>query len=707
MAGSTFARFPARLQEAIVARLGWTALRPVQELAGAAILEGKNAVVLAPTAGGKTEAAVFPVLAGLVERPPEAVGAVYVAPIKALLNNQEERLATYAEMVGLTSFVWHGDVSAAAKRGFRTDPGALLLTTPESLEVILLSRTVDAGKLFGDLRAVIVDEVHAFAGTDRGAHLLSVIERVARFARDDVQRIGLSATVGSPEAILGWLTGTSRREGVVVAPRGTAPKREVVVAFRPEIGELARDAGRAAQGKKSLFFCQSRALAETVAERLRGNGTEVFVHHSSVALEERREAEARFARGTNACIVCTSTLELGIDVGDLDLVFQADAPSTVSSFLQRMGRTGRRPGRNANTTFLCTDSDAVLQAIAIVELARQGWIEPVNVDWRCFPVLVHQIFALCLQYGAVERDPLFEQLERVADFREIERAEMEALIAHMVETGDLFESEGRLSMGERAERIFGRQHFRELYAVFSSPVLYRVETETGGDLGSLEQGFVDGLVEGMSSFLLAGRAWAVEQVSHADRTVRVRPAPRGSRPTWGGFVPQLLGFELCRRTRRVLAGDDRYPYLDPAAERVLETRRGALGALLRKGEPAIEVEDGTLHWWTFAGGRVNHTLKYALQSTGDFKVVADNLAVRLEPAPTAADLDRRLVELQSDAFWNAASTTMGLLARVPAYRLSKFQRCLPAVLSAETVGRYLLDVPGTRRFLHDLCSGRG
>lgn len=236
-------------------------------------------------------------------------------------------------------------------------------------------------------------------------------------------------------------------------------------------------------------------------------------------------------------------------------------------------------------------------------------------------------------------------------------------------------------------------------------MLYRVESEGGGDLGSLEQGFVDGLVEGMSSFLLAGRAWAVEQVSHADRTVRVRPAPRGSRPTWGGFVPQLLGFELCRRIRRVLTGDDRYPYLDPAAGRVLESRREALGALLRNREPAIEVEDGTLHWWTFAGGRVNHTLKHVLQATLNVKVVADNLALRVEPAPAAPDLERTLAELDSDAFWSAEPTTLALLARLPAYRLSKFQRCLPAALSAETVGRYLLDVPGTRRFLRDVRSG--
>ncbi len=197
----TFARLAPRLRDAIAARLGWTALRPVQELAGGAILDGKNAVVLAPTAGGKTEAAVFPMLSALMERPPSGIGAVYVAPLKALLNNQEERLGRYAEMAGFSSFVWHGDTSDAHKRTFVSEPAPLLMTTPESLEVMLISPRVPAARLFADLRCVIVDEVHAFAGTDRGAHLLSVLERVPA-CRTRRPRIGLNATVGSPEANL-------------------------------------------------------------------------------------------------------------------------------------------------------------------------------------------------------------------------------------------------------------------------------------------------------------------------------------------------------------------------------------------------------------------------------------------------------------------------------------------------------------------------
>lgn len=218
------------------------------------------------------------------------------------------------------------------------------MTTPESLEVMLVSPRSPTSRLFADLRLVVADEVHALAGTDRGAHLMSVIERLVPLSQNDVQRVGLSATVGNPDQILDWLKGSSKRAGVVVDPPKIPARRELSIGLYDGLSNLADAAATRAVGKKNMFFCQSRALTEMVAERMRGRAVEVFVHHGSMSLEERRSAEERFAHGTNACIVCTSTLELGIGVGDLDAVFQANTPSSVSSFLQRMGRTGRRAG---------------------------------------------------------------------------------------------------------------------------------------------------------------------------------------------------------------------------------------------------------------------------------------------------------------------------------------------------------------------------
>ncbi len=643
---------------------------------------------------------MFPALASLVEREPDGVGVIYIAPIKALLNNQEERLGTYAEMVGLHRFVWHGDVSDVAKRKFVREPAEILMTTPESLEVMLVSPRSPVARLFKDLRLLVIDEVHALAGTDRGAHLMSVIERLAPSSQNDIQRVGLSATVGNPEQILAWLKGTSKRDGVVVDPPKTPTKRDLFIGLHDSIVALAGEAAARASNKKSLFFCQSRALTETVAERMRGRGIDVFVHHSSVSLEERRAAEERFAHGTNACIVCTSTLELGIDVGDLDRVFQANAPSTVSSFLQRMGRTGRRAGTTANTTFLCEDPEAVLQSAALIELAREGWVERVADQRRCWPVLVHQLLAMSLQYGAISAERCWEQLTRVPDFRGISRVEFDETVEHMKRHDFLFESGGLLSMGQKAERAYGKKNFLELYAVFSSPVLYRVVTATGRDLGSLEQDFVDRLVEQMSSFLLGGRAWTVERVSHDDRTVVVRDAPGGVKPSWGGFIPQLLGFELCQRIKRILSDSARYPYMDERASKLLDEKRADLGDLLRRTGHAVQIDGSVARWWTFAGGRVNHTLKYGFEVSQGWKAVADNFQLRIEGDGVGHESVRQVIgKMATAAFWETPDVRRAVLARLPGYRLSKFQDCLPEKFALEVIERYLLDVEGTVRWL--------
>jgi ATP-dependent Lhr-like helicase len=696
---SVFSRFPERLQHAIASQLGFTALRPVQELAGEAILDGKNAVVLAPTAGGKTEASVFPVLAQLLQSPPSAVGALYVAPIKALLNNQEVRLGQYTEMVGLGRFVWHGDALQGEKRRFCREPCALLMTTPESLEVMLMSARVPAERLFRGLQSIIVDEIHAFAGTDRGAHLMSVIERLAALAGRDLQRIGLSATVGNPEQIARWLAGSSQRPSVVVDPPKPKAQRQIKILLREDESDFAREAARESRGKKSLFFCQSRATTEKVADHMRGDSIDVFVHHGSVSKEERLEAEQRFATGTNACIVATSTLELGIDVGGLDLTFQANAPSTVSSFLQRMGRTGRREGTVANMTFLCEDAASVVQSAALVLLASCGWVERVKDQQRAWPVLVHQLLTLTQAHGGISIERCWELLHRVPDFRGISEQEYRALVDHMKREDYLFESGGLLSMGQQAERVFGKKNFMELYAVFSSPVLYRVETEAQREVGSLEQNFVDGLVEEMSTFLLAGRAWLVVSLNHAERLVRVRAAPRGKKPLWGGFLPQFLGFELCQQMKAILVSRDEYPFIDAQGKASLEEWRNDLGALLRRNEP-FQFDGSTLTWWTFAGGRINQTLKYALEWKGRWKVTSENCCLEIKGSGLSHDaMSEQLQALRQPGFWTSPDTRQKILALVPEYRLSKFQRVLPDALQVEMVGDYLVDFEATASFL--------
>ncbi|HPA50364.1 MAG TPA: DEAD/DEAH box helicase [Thermoanaerobaculia bacterium] len=696
-------RFPPRLREAIGQRLGWPALRPVQEQAAEALLDGRNAVVLAPTAGGKTEAALFPILAGLVENEPNGVGALYVSPLRALLNNQEERFGLYTEMVGLESFVWHGDRTASRKRRFLLEPAAILMTTPESLEAMLLSQRVPVRRLFADLRAVIVDEVHSFAGTDRGAHLMSVLERIAPISGHDVQRVGLSATVGNPEAILRWLAGSSRREGQVVQPAGGRSARELLVLHREAPGDLAREASRLGRDRKVLVFCASRALTEKVAGRLRDLGTDVFVHHSSVSLEERQAAEERFRSSGPACIVATSTLELGIDVGDLDRVLQVDAPSTVSSFLQRMGRTGRRDGQTSNTTFLCQEAESVLLAVALVELAREGWVEPVPPQTRCWPVLVHQALAIALQHGGIQPGEVRALPERVPDFSGISSPEIGELTEHLVAEGYLSSAGGRLLFGERAERELGRRNFLELYAVFSTPALYHVETRARQELGTLEQSFVERLEDGKSCFVLAGRPWVVVSVAHKERRVEVEPAPRGRTPTWGGFLPQILSREVCARIRRLLTEEAEPEYLAPAARRALALLREDRGTVLAQSGMPLLPGSEAVRALTYAGGRVNYTLKAVLESLHLVRVVADNFEIRVEGSTATREaVESTLRAIAVPGYFDDAERVERLRAGLPPFRLSKFQPLLPARFAREVIGRYFLDFEGTAQFARDV-----
>ena len=696
---SAFERFSPRLREAIAGPLGFDALRPVQEEAAHALLDGRNAVILAPTAGGKTEAAIFPALSMVLEEGVVGLHTLYIAPIKALLNNQAARLERYTRLVGLERFVWHGDVPSAARKRFVRAPSAVLMTTPESLEVMCVSLSVPVARLFEGLKLVIVDEVHALAGTDRGAHLMSVLERLVLHSLQDVQRVGLSATVGNPEQIGEWLQGSSRRPRVVINPPQPPVRRQLLIAQREDQGAVSRDVAQLVRVGKSLVFCEARATAEAIAGALGGRVSQVFVHHSAVSASERARAEAMFHSGESACIVCTSTLELGIDVGDLDRVVQIDAPATVSAFMQRMGRTGRRPGQIANTTFLCETTDETLQAVALVELARAGWVESVPVQTRCWSVCVHQLLAMALETGGVTFERAWRHLSRVPDLAGLRRGEVERLVAWMLHHEALVLVSGALVLGPEAERRFGRRHFTELFSVFTAPSSYTVQTGPDHTIGTLTQDFVDQLVAGESCFLLGGRAWALLHVQHVERRVVVEPASAGRRPTWGGRLPQFLSREVCEAMRAALTSSDALPYLDPHALTALREQRVLMAPVFEAGN--LEQDLDTLSWWTFAGGRINATLRYAISSIEPaWSVIPDNLRLRLRgDGLDHVAFERCLAQLHHEEVWRDEVLWRRIAGGLPEYRISKFQPLMPPWVVQELLADFLLDVEGTWRWL--------
>jgi ATP-dependent Lhr-like helicase len=703
---AAFDRLHPRLRHAIVHDVGWRALRPVQELATEAILDGHNAVVLAPTAGGKTEASVFPVLSQILtsDRPP--VAALYVCPIRALLNNQELRLRQYTRMVGLEVFKWHGDVSASKKRSFVAAPCHLLMTTPESLEVMLMSAWVDAARLFAGLEAVIIDEVHAFAADDRGAHLVALLERLSAFCGRDIQRIGLSATVGNPQEIGRWLQGSSSRPSVLVDPPRPPARRALTVDFCPEPGELAARVAAAARGCKSLVFVESRRKAERTAGSLAaGGGLDVYVHHSAVARADRERAEAMFQEGGAAAIVCTSTMELGIDVGDLDRVLQVDAPARVASYLQRLGRTGRRAGTVANCAFFCEQGVDLLRALALLRLGHRGCVEDVEPPRRALHVLAHQILALVLQEGGLSRHRVMGWVARAAPFAGLQPDEVQELVDTMVERDILHEADGRLLLGHRGEALYGARNFFELYAVFSSPPLVAVLWGRQ-DVGTVDASFVRGHdpADGPLRFRLAGRSWEVQRYDERRGQLFVEPAPVGAPPSWMG-APGSLSLLLCQEMKAALhtPTPEEADWLTPEAAAELAALREEYEGLVEPEVTALEDAADAVIWHTFAGARINRLLAAALTAADGQRWRVGNLGLSAKGA-ARADVSRVITALRGAPLAPLALEVADSFVRG---ELSKFQPCLPERAERRLLAERLLDVAGAERLLQGAVVSAG
>lgn len=669
---SRFDRLHPALQHHIVNSLGWPSLRPLQEQAIGPILDGAHALLVAPTAGGKTEAAFFPVLSRMLTEDWRGLSVVYVCPIKALLNNLEHRLAHYAGLVGRRVQLWHGDVSQREKSRVVLEQPDILLTTPESIEVLLVSKDHARRELLRDVRVVVIDELHAFAGDDRGGHLLATLERVSHLAKRTLQRIGLSATVGNPEALAEWLRGSAGGETGVIAPDvGAKVETDVEVDYVGSLANAAVVISRLHRGEKRLVFCDSRSRVEELGAQLRQRDVDTYVSHGSLGLEERRQAEEAFAERQNCVIVATSTLELGIDVGDLDRVIQIDAPGTVASFLQRLGRTGRRTGSTRNCLFLATSDNALVQALGLIRLWRDGYMEPLDPPPAPYHLFAQQVLALILQEGRIGRRGWRDWVGRLPAFAALPSADLEAILDHMLREGIVFEDEGMLSMGPGGEATFGYRNFMDLFSIFSAPPLFKV-LQGRKEIGQVHQmSFFAPREDEPLVLTLGGRHWTVKSIDWNRQTAQVVPAEERGRSRWiGSSMP--MGFELCQSMAKVLAGENPGCPLSRRAEEKLAEVRGD-HAWLRAGETAVVWDaDDKVRWWTFGGLRANTQL--ATQAEGN-------------AAPTRPDrnlfLDVREpgdVDTICDAVREKGASDLPLALDEHAMEQVKFRECLPPEL---------------------------
>lgn len=624
---SEFEHLHPSIQYHVVNTLGWSTLRPTQLAAIAPIHAGTHCLLLAPTAGGKTEAAAIPMLSRMLIDAWPGTSVLYICPIKALLNNLEHRLTHYAGLVGRTVEVWHGDVSQSRKKKALKEAPDILLTTPESLEAMLISVRVDRPSWFGNLRAVIVDELHAFAADDRGWHMRSVLHRLDQYLERPLQRIGLSATVSNPVELLDWFAPVGER--CVVGSASVSTDADVTIDHVGSLENAATVIARLHRGEKRLVFCDSRSSAEQLSSMLRAKDVRTFVSHASLSVSERRQAETAFGEEKNCVIVATSTLELGIDVGDLDRVIQIDSPSSVSSFLQRMGRTGRRTGSRRNCLFLTTNEDAFLLSLGVTQKWSEAWVEAAVAPPEPWHIVAQQALVSLLEHGELPTVEIVRLL--TGSFPELPCEGISSLVEHLVNAGYLDRSCGVCRIGPETEKNYARGHYRDLLASFSGSMLLT------GRHGAAEVGYIDPTVltgeQPNRLILLAGRSWRVTEIEWSKRIVWLEPAKEGGTARWMGGA-RSLGREVCQGIRKVLIQGA--PTIITMSMRS-KTEVAALKDELALTEGAdffvVRTETGVpVKTWTFEGTRANRTWAHLATLAGQ-KVRFDALSVQ---APLSA-----------------------------------------------------------------------
>ena len=678
-------------------RSGWTAFRDVQERAFDVLFgTDRHLLIASGTSSGKTEAALIPVVSSLFSDPVDSIGAMYVGPTKALIDDQFARMERMLRESRIPVNGWHGDVDANRKERLLAEPEGILQITPESLEGILDNHSEDVPRMFGSLRFVIVDEVHSFMASDRGLQLMCEIGRIRRACGCAPRMIGLSATLSDTAAAAEWLTSGAEGEAEVVASDDRRSCRVGIKHFRfpPEDPEGSRrrevsryysELFRLTDPYACIVFTNSRAGAERTARSLarvseaKGSRNPVRVHHGSLSGSMRRTAEDDLRSGFPATVVATVTLELGVDIGGLDRVVQIGAPYSCSSLVQRMGRSGRRNGRQEMVMF-CNDDDGEwrpgIEGVSL-ELARgiaetelylgEGWTEPVSPDPLPFGLLFHQTLAALkgarryLRFG-----DLCDEVLSLSPFSSVTRDDYRILLKHMINKRTLIQTEDlTLLIGPKAEPVaFGRD--------FSA--VFEVRDETEIRAGGSTIGTVQGSPEPGATVALAGRVWRV--VRRGDGWAEAVETDGEADARWRSDPPDIHT-RVMSEVRDVLLSDDDYPYLDSSAREELAASRRAFRAS-GAGDVFVPTESG-FDIYPWLGTVQFDTLRRMLGRVAGVRVsyAYSPLVIGVSTRLTATEIRRALESIRRD------DDPVSLLDDRESLRLEKYDGFVPDALLAD------------------------
>ena len=739
-ASSAFDLYDERIRRWIW-RQGWAALRDVQEQAAAPVLAGDRDVVIASaTASGKTEAAMFPALTRILAQPAPRLRLLAVSPLKALINDQYRRLEDICEPLELGVHRWHGDVASSRKKAVLERGDGVLLITPESLEALFIIHGPRMAEMLRDVAYVLVDELHAFIGTERGKQLQSLLHRVELAVRRRVPRLALSATLGDMNLAAEFLrpgagarvtriVSDVNRHDVALQVRGylaTAPvlsSKEAAATARAgedvalddvvggDAAAIAADLWRVLRGGRHIVFTNRRADVEIYADLLRGRAerervpAEFWPHHGSLSKELREDAESALKDTTKpATVIATTTLELGIDVGSVESVAQIGPATSVAAMRQRLGRSGRsadaasilrvyvsEPEITSNTAPQDTLRTSLVQCVAMVRLLMQRWVEPPNPAALHLSTLVQQTLSLVAQHGGVTAADAFSALcHPSAPFAPVGKERFIALLRSLASNDLLIQThDGQLVLGLDGERLVNHYDF---YAAFAAADEYRLVTGST-TLGTLP---VDvPLLQGMH-LIFGGRRWVVVDVDTARKVVEVATSPGGRPPSFGGGGASV--HDRVRSEMLAVYHDEDVPsYLTSTAKELLAEGRRWYARHEIGRNAVMSWGDGTLLFpWT--GDRVLHTLVLQLTAAG-VKADVEDVALYVDQSR-----DQVMSSLESLAAAGLADP-VELACKVENADVEKHHRWLDADLLAADYASSRLDTAGALHAVHALIGG--
>jgi ATP-dependent Lhr-like helicase len=669
----------------------------VQEVAIPSILEGKHLLLIAPTGIGKTEAALLPLFDRWLRERPKGISLLYITPLRALNRDLMERLEWWGERLGIRIGVRHGDTSSHHRRRQALSPPDLLITTPETLQAILPGRVMK--NHLRNVRWVVIDEIHELAESKRGAQLSLGLERLALLLfrggrKGDFQRIGLSATIGSPDAVSRFLCPRGpvgvyqipplkRMDLSVEKPKPKKEDRALAERLTSRLdaaSRLRRIREFIETHRSALLFTNTRQMAEILASRFQvlREGERIGIHHSSLSQEVRVSMERDFKAERIKALICTSSLELGIDIGSIDLVIQYNSPRQVTRLLQRVGRSGHAVGRRSVGVVITADADDTLESLVIARRAAAGELEPIRIHEKPYDVLAHQLVGLALDWGRVSREEAFGIVKRSSVYADLDREEFEGILRQMAELRFLWVE------GEHFGRTRGTLgYYYENLSTIPDERRYPVRNlVTGRRIGVLDEAFVAHSVEPGGFIIFKGSPWRVLSVE--DDAISVEPIDEvsGTIPSWVGEeipVPYGVAQEVGRIRRTARVGDlsplDPYPAGD-------YTKRNALSRVWRqrrKGFPVpdektllVEILEKTVVIHAPFGMRVNQTLGRVFSTLLTARLGA-SVSLQIDPYRIVLQTPRRIARDEMEELLNLEPEAIEPILQKSLKRTSLFQ----------------------------------